>query len=99
MVHGQTARICNPMQNYVSKGGQRYGPIQSTELESMDITCRPILERLWSFVMRKACAEVRIISDPKRDIGLQIMSYFHYRGGVNIVTCENLGDAKKILSQ
>jgi len=32
---------------------------------------------------------VQFILDPKRDIGLQIMSYFHYRGEVDIVTYNN----------
>ena len=44
-------------------------------------------------------AVVRIIPDPKRDIGLQIMSHFHYSGDVKIVTCESLSGAMEILSR
>jgi hypothetical protein len=40
---------------------------------------------------------VRVIPDPHRDIGLQIMSYFHYKGDVRIVTCETLAEAAKTL--
>ena len=71
-----------------------------TELESMDVTCVPHLENIMERCDEKGVsAVVRIIPDPKRDIGLQIMSYFHYSGRVNIVTCENLCDATKILPQ
>jgi hypothetical protein len=40
---------------------------------------------------------VRVIPDPTRDIGLQIMSYFHYDGAVRIVTCATLDEATEIL--
>ena len=40
---------------------------------------------------------VRVIPDPKKDIGFNIMSYFHYKRGVGIVTCESLGEAIKAL--
>ena len=70
------------------------------ELESMDVTCVPHLENIMERCDEKGVsAVVRIIPDPKRDIGLQIMSYFHYSGDVKIVACENLSDAMKILSQ
>jgi hypothetical protein len=74
--------------------------VDFTELESMDVTCVPHIGKIMELCDEQGVsAVVRIIPDPKRDIGLQIMSYFHYRGGVNIVTCENWGDATKILSQ
>jgi anti-anti-sigma regulatory factor len=71
-----------------------------TELESMDVTCVPHIEKIMELCDERGVSTVvRIIRDPKRDIGLQIMSYFHYSGDVNIVTCENSSDAAKILSQ
>jgi anti-anti-sigma regulatory factor len=74
--------------------------VDFTELESMDVTCVPHIGNIMELCDEKGVsAVVRIMPDPKRDIGLQIMSYFHYSGGVNIVTCENLSDATKILSQ
>ena len=42
---------------------------------------------------------VRIIPDPKRDIGLQLMSYFHYGDDVQIVTCESLEKAMHLLAR
>jgi hypothetical protein len=71
-----------------------------TELESMDVACVPQIKNIMELCDAKGVSAVAwIIPDPKRDIGLQIMSYFHYSGDVSIVTCENLSDAMKILSE
>jgi hypothetical protein len=40
---------------------------------------------------------VRVIPDPHRDIGLKIMSIFHYAGDVQIITCQSLAEAEEIL--
>ena len=68
------------------------------ELESMDVACAPFIEKAMDLCNEKgASLVVRVIPDPHRDIGLQIMSYFHYSGDVRIVTCETLAEAAKIL--
>ena len=41
---------------------------------------------------------VRIIPDPKKDIGLNIMSVFHYQRRVQIITCETLDQADQALA-
>jgi len=69
-----------------------------TELESMDIACAPFIEKAMDLCNEKgASIVVRVIPDPHRDIGLQIMSYFHYSGDVQIITCETLDQAEDIL--
>jgi anti-anti-sigma regulatory factor len=69
-----------------------------TELESMDVACAPFIEKAMDLCNEKgASIVVRVIPDSHRDIGLQIMSIFHYRGDVKIVTCETLAQAKEIL--
>jgi hypothetical protein len=40
---------------------------------------------------------VRIIPDPGKDIGLNILTVFHYRRRPRIVTCKNLAEAGEIL--
>ena len=40
---------------------------------------------------------VRIIPDPHLDIGLNILSIFHYRRGVRIVTVATLEEAMRVL--
>ena len=42
---------------------------------------------------------VRVIPDPQRDIGLRIMSFFHYGPDVHIATCATLEEAKEILDR
>ena len=69
-----------------------------TELESMDVGCAPFIEKAMDLCNEKGASMiVRVIPDPHRDIGLQIMSYFHYRGGVQIFTRENLAEAIELL--
>jgi anti-anti-sigma regulatory factor len=69
-----------------------------TELESMDTACAPFIEKAMDLCNQKgASMVVRVIPDPRRDIGLQIMSAFHYRGDVKIVTCETLAQADDLL--
>jgi hypothetical protein len=72
--------------------------VDFTELESMDESCMPHIKNIMELCDQKGVsAVVRVVPDPKRDIWLQIMPYFHYSAEVNIVTCENLSDAMKIL--
>ena len=70
-----------------------------TGLRSMDIACAPHIESAMDLCNGKGVAQVvRIIPDPRQDIGMQIMSYFHYGGDVRIVTCASADEARKILA-
>jgi hypothetical protein len=67
-------------------------------LESMELACAPDIE--WSmerFSKAGVSKVVRIIPDPRQDIGLSIMSLFHYRRSVSIVTCQTMEEALKAL--
>ncbi|HLP78780.1 MAG TPA: hypothetical protein VK327_17900 [Candidatus Paceibacterota bacterium] len=69
-------------------------------LESMDLNCAPHIKKLMEIWNKAGVAKViRIIPDPSKDIGLSIMSLFHYRRRIPIVTCENQAEAKKLLSE
>ena len=69
-----------------------------TELESMDVNCAPFIEKAMDLCNEKgASMVVRVIPDPHRDIGLQIMSIFHYSGDVRILTCQTLAEADELL--
>jgi len=69
-----------------------------SELQSMDVDCAPFIEKAMDMCNEKgASMVVRVIPDPHRDIGLQIMSIFHYGGDVQIFTCETLAQANEIL--
>jgi len=70
-----------------------------TELESMDVACAPHIEKIMELCDEKGVsAVVRVIPHPKRDIGLQIMSHFHYAAEVRIVTCTSMDEAMARLS-
>ena len=72
--------------------------VDLTELESMDVKCAPFIEKAMDLCNEKgASTVVRIIPDPHRDIGMAIMSVFHYRGDVKILTCETRVQAENLL--
>jgi hypothetical protein len=67
-------------------------------LELMDLGCVPSIEKVMDWCDDAGIDMVaRIIPDPHKDIGLNIMSLFHYRRGVRIVTCRTLEEAKTAL--
>ena len=67
-------------------------------LESMDLACVPYIERMMDLCNKKGVEMVvRVIPDPQKDIGLNILSLFHYRRRVRIVTCPTLEEAMKAL--
>jgi hypothetical protein len=68
-------------------------------LTSMAVACAPSIERVMDLCQKHGVAEViRIIPDPSRDIGMQIMSLFHYSSGVRIFTCASKEEAFNLLS-
>ncbi len=70
------------------------------QLQSMEISCAPHIETAMDLFNKRGVSEIiRIIPDPRRDIGLQIMSYFHYSGDVRIVTCETVDEAMNLLAK
>jgi hypothetical protein len=72
--------------------------VDLTELELMDLKCAPFIEKAMDLCNEHgASTVVRVVPDPHRDIGMSIMSIFHYRGDVRIVTCRNLAEATDIL--
>src|SRR5947209_6323784 len=69
-------------------------------LESMDPSCAPLIGQVMDLCNRKAVSMVvRIIPDPKRDIGLNILSLFHYSRKVRIVTVDSFAEATEILAK
>ena len=69
-----------------------------TKLKSMDLVCVPHLERTMDRIRRHGVARiVRIIPDPRKDIGFNIMSLFHYPHGLMILTCANQAEAEQAL--
>jgi hypothetical protein len=40
---------------------------------------------------------IRIVPDPRKDIGFNILSVVHYRRGVRVVTCTSAAEAEKLM--
>jgi hypothetical protein len=71
-----------------------------SDLESMDLACVPYIKRMMDLCNKKGIEMVvRVIPDPQKDIGLNILSLFHYRRRVRIVTCETLAEAMNALEE
>ena len=69
-----------------------------TNLEAMDLGCATyIVEIMKACDARHIGTVVRVIPDPTKDIGFNIMSRFHYRPEVKLRIYDNLADAVKSL--
>ena len=63
-------------------------------LESMDPAAARHIARIMDALAEKNVASVtRVMPDPHKDIGLNILSQFHYGANVRIATFETLADA------
>ena len=70
-----------------------------TELQAMEMACSPVIAKIMEMCNAAGVAEVvRIIPDPTRDIGLQIMSFFHYGPEIRILTCASAAEAEDALA-
>lgn len=68
-------------------------------LDEMDLDCAPDIEWSMEALNEAGIARVvRIIPDPRKDIGFNIMSHFHYSRGVKFVTCDTMDEALKVLA-
>jgi anti-anti-sigma regulatory factor len=63
-------------------------------LESMDSASAPHLAKIMETLTEKGAASVaRVVPDPQKDIGLNILSQFHYGPDIPITTFDTLADA------
>jgi hypothetical protein len=63
-------------------------------LDSMDSAAARYVAEIMDALAEKGIASVtRVMPDPHKDIGLNILSQFHYGPGIQIATFETLADA------
>jgi hypothetical protein len=69
-----------------------------TALDSMDPGCLPHIRRVMDMCNKQGIDRVvRVIPDPRKDIGLNILSLFHYSRRVRIVTVATIDEAVRAL--
>jgi hypothetical protein len=69
-------------------------------LESMDPAAAPHVARIMDTLAEKEVSSVtRVMPDPHKDIGLNILSQFHYGPETQIATFETLADALQSLTE
>ena len=67
-------------------------------LQSMDLACAPFIAKVMDRCNDRGIKKViRVIPDKRKDIGLSIMSVFHYDRHVRIVTCDTLAEAEEAM--
>ena len=70
-----------------------------SKLETMDPACLAYIKTNMDLLNKRGVSKVvRVIPDPHKDIGLNILSLFHYRRGIRIVTCETREEALAVLA-
>jgi hypothetical protein len=69
-------------------------------LESMDSAAAPHVAEIMDTLTEKGVASVtRVMPDPHKDIGLNILSQFHYGPEIQIATFESFADALQSLTK
>jgi hypothetical protein len=69
-------------------------------LESMDpATARHVAEMMDALAQKKVASVTRVMPDPHKDIGLNILSQFHYGPEIQITTFQTLADALQSLAE
>lgn len=67
-------------------------------LDSMELDCAPSIAKIMDKCRAKGIScVVRVIPDPDKDIGFNILSIVHYRRGVRVVTCQSRAEAERYL--
>jgi hypothetical protein len=58
-----------------------------------------IAEIMDALAEKKVAAVVRVVPDPRKDIGLNILSHFHYGPNIKLATFESLAAALSMLME
>ena len=94
-----TAEQVNAVAERVQELLQGVGPgfrvlVDFRWLDSMDSVAAPHLAKIMETLTKKGVASVaRVMPDPHKDIGLNILSQFHYGPEIHIATFQTLADA------
>ncbi len=66
-----------------------------SRLEEMDVACGTHIGRIMDLCRQRGVGRIiRVVPKPGRDIGLNILSIFHYGPSLHAVVCENMLQAE-----
>ena len=69
-------------------------------LESMETAAAPYIAEIMDTLASRGVSSVaRVVPDPHKDIGLNILSQFHYGPAIRVTTFETLADAVQSLAE
>ena len=72
--------------------------VDLSQLEFMGLDCVPEIGQIMELLDQRGVGLVmRVIPDPKKDIGLKILTIFHYRHQPRVVTCTKMADVAQSL--
>ncbi|HWI59533.1 MAG TPA: hypothetical protein VNZ22_20055 [Bacillota bacterium] len=71
-----------------------------SHLQSMELGCEAEIARVMEFLGQKGLGwAVRVIPDPQKDIGFNILTAFHYPPSqVRVSTCQSMEEATRLLA-
>jgi hypothetical protein len=73
--------------------------VDLSQFESMDDDCVPELGKMMELVAQSGVGlVVRVIPDPAKDVGLNILALFHYPRDLQFVNCRSLTEAAQYLT-
>ena len=73
--------------------------VDFSRLESMDPDCMTEIGRAMELIDQSGVAMVvRVIPDPRKDIGMNILAIFHYMHHPQTAVCQTMTEAAKLLS-
>jgi hypothetical protein len=73
--------------------------VDFTSLESMKLDCAEVLGEFMKLMDQNGVSTVvRVIPDPKKDIGMNILTVFHYKKRPRLVTCLTMKEAVAVLA-
>ena len=92
----QGEQLYSAIQKSVPKDGKGFKILTDlTGIETVDPKIKGSIQKLMEFCDKQGVTEVlRAIADPSQDIGLNIMSLFHYSKKVTILTFQSREEAQ-----
>ena len=67
-------------------------------IEGLELDCVPAIAEIMELARAHGAATVvRVLPDPARDIGINMLSVVHLRGTARTVTAENLEEAERLV--